>query len=409
MDITARKQAEEKLRTYQEHLEKLVEVRTAALTRANEQLLEKIHEYRQAKQALSESEVRLRTIFEGAPIGIGLRDMEGRFLESNPALTRMLGYSREELRTISLGLITHPDDDPERHPLFQDLVAGKRDVYNIDMRFFRKDGSLRWGHCHVALIRGEDGVPLFSLCMLQDITWEKQTEEELASYQENLRSLASELSLTEERERCRLAEFLHDEVGQSLALAKIKLGELQQELSASPLVNQAGELRNFLEQAIRSTRNLTFELSLPILYELGLEEAVEWLAEQFQRQYGIAITVNRDEQPKPLTEGARVLLFRLVRELLTNVVKHAQARQAWISFSKEDDHLHIQLRDDGIGFDVTQKPSLAASATGFGLFSVRERLSHLGGLLEVHSAPGQGTQITITVPLQKPEESSPAH
>ncbi len=407
LDITARKQAEEALRTYQEHLEKLVAERTDALARANAQLLEKIEEYRRAKQALSESEVRLRTIFEGAPIGIALREPEGRFLECNPALTRMIGYSQEELRTMSLGLITHPDDEPKRHALFQDMVAGNVDDYSMDMRFFKKDGSLRWGHFHVALIREEDGDPLFSLTMVQDITWEKQAEEELASYQENLRSLASELSLTEERERRRLAEFLHDEVGQTLALTKIKLGGLQQELSLSPLVHQVREVRGFLEQAIHSTRNLTFELSLPILYEMGLEEAVDWLAEQFQSQYDIAITVSRDEQPKPLTEGARVLLFRLVRELLTNVVKHAQARQAWISFSKENDHLRIQLRDDGIGFDVAEKLSFGASATGFGLFSVRERLSHLGGLLEVHSAPGQGTQVTITVPLTKMEQFPP--
>ncbi len=405
LDTTARKEAEEALKTYKEHLEKLVAERTEALTRANEQLIEKIDEYRQAKQALAESEVRLRRIFEGAPIGIGLRDTQGLFLESNPALCRMLGYRREELRTMNLGMITHPDDELKRQTLFQELVAGKREFYDLYLRFFRKDGSLRWGHLHVALIRGPDGLPVYSLGMVQDITREKQAEEELSQYQENLRSLASELSLTEERERRRLAEFLHDEIGQTLALTKIKLGGLQKGISSPSMLKQAREVRHFLEQAIRSTRNLTFELSLPILYEMGLEEAVEWLAEQFQKQHDIIINVIHDGPPNPLSEGARVILFRLVRELLTNVVKHAEARHVGISFIKERENLQILLQDDGIGFEVGEKLSPSGGgAGGFGLFSIRERLSHLGGVLDVDSAPGQGTRITITVPLRKTEE-----
>ncbi|MDI6853727.1 MAG: PAS domain S-box protein [Deltaproteobacteria bacterium] len=405
LDITARKEAEEALKTYKEHLEKLVAERTEALTRANEQLLEKIDEYARAKQALAESEVRLRRIFEGAPVGICLRNAQGLFLESNPALCRMLGYSREELRSMTLGMLTHPDDEPRSQAMFQELMAGKREDYNLYLRFFRRDGDLRWSHLHVTLIRGQDGLPVYSLAMIQDITREKQAEAELSQYQENLRSLASELSLTEERERRRLAEFLHDEIGQTLALAKIKLGGLQQGISSPSMLKQANEVRHFLEQAIRSTRNLTFELSLPILYEMGLEEAVEWLAEQFQKQHDIAINVIHDGQPNPLTEGARVLLFRLVRELLTNIVKHAEARHAEISFIRERDDLHIRLADDGIGFEVDEKLSPSGGAAGgFGLFSIRERLSHLGGILDVDSAPGKGTRITITVPLKKTEE-----
>ena len=137
---------------------------------------------------------------------------------------------------------------------------------------------------HVSLIHDANRCPLYSLAMLQDITREKQAEEELAAYQENVRSLASELSWTEERERRRLADFLHDDVGQPLALAKIKLGELTQEVSKPKGLKAVNEVRGFLERAIGSTRNLTFELGLPILYEMGLEEAVEWLAEQFHIQ-----------------------------------------------------------------------------------------------------------------------------
>jgi signal transduction histidine kinase len=138
-----------------------------------------------------------------------------------------------------------------------------------------------------------------------------------------------------------------------------------------------------------------------------LEKAVEWLAEQFQCQYGITIVVSHDALPKPLSEGARVLLFRLVRELLTNVVKHSQASRAEISFQRQGDYLNIRLQDNGIGFDAAQKTPFAADTGGFGLFSVRERLRHLGGFLEVHSIPGEGTKISIVVPLHQPQEFAP--
>ncbi len=176
-DISARKKYETELRTYQEHLEKLVAERTAALEKANAQLQEKIAEYSRAKQALSESEMRLRGIFEAVPVGIGLRDLQGFFLESNPALTGLLGYSREELRTMNLEKLAHPEDQPLHRALFHDLMAGKTDFFEVDLRFYTKDGALRWGHVHAALIRGPDGAPVYSLVIIQDITKEKQAEE----------------------------------------------------------------------------------------------------------------------------------------------------------------------------------------------------------------------------------------
>lgn len=407
IDITARKKAEDELRTYQGHLESLVAERTAALSQVNERLLEEIQEHHLARQALGDSEERFRRIFEESPIGIGLRDLEGYILEANPALLRIWGYSHEELRGKCVTELIHPEDEPRRAKLSQDLLEGRRGFFSDEFRFFHKDGSLRWCRVHSYLLHDENHRPRYSLGMLQDITRQKQVDEELAQYQENLRSLASELSLTEERERRRLAEFLHDEVSQALALAKIKLGGLQLALTPDPLRNQVNEVREVLEQAIQSTRNLTLELSLPILYETGLEKAVEWLAEQFQRQYGITIVVNHDALPKPLSEGARVLLFRLVRELLTNVVKHSQASRAEISFQRQGDYLNIRLQDNGIGFDAAQKTPFAADTGGFGLFSVRERLRHLGGFLEVHSIPGEGTKISIVVPLHQPQEFAP--
>jgi signal transduction histidine kinase len=233
-----------------------------------------------------------------------------------------------------------------------------------------------------------------------EIEERKNKEKKLLEQQDKLRSLSSELLLTEERERRRIATELHDRIGQTLAVTKIKLGELQ-EASAS---NEAGakaldDIRHYIEQTIRDTRSLTFELSPPVLYELGLEAALAWLVNQTREKHGLRIEFNDDGQPKPLDNSCRVIMFQAARELIFNIVKHARAHSATVSVRKDNDAIRIDIEDDGLGFDISELAATASGARGFGLFSVRERLQPLGGRMEIHSEPGGGTRATIVLPL----------
>jgi signal transduction histidine kinase len=236
----------------------------------------------------------------------------------------------------------------------------------------------------------------------QEIRVRKIAESQVAAYQENLRSLASALSLAEERERRRLAVYLHDQIGHSLALANIRLGELKKSVSGQCPEFPAGELEktgSLLEQAIRDTHSLTFKISSPILYELGLEAALEWLTEQVTKDHGIATRFITDGQPHPLDDDVRVILYQAVGELLVNVVKHAQAHNIEVSMRREGGYLKVEVGDDGVGFQMPRTEPRRRERGGFGLFSIRERLLPLGGLLEVQSAPGAGTHVILTVPL----------
>ena len=403
VDLRERKQVEEVLRKYRDHLEKLVEERTAELTLVNIQLQEEIEERLRTEGALRESEVRFRTVFEGAPVGIGLVSPDWEFMDVNLALTEMLGFSLEELRQAGLANLLHPEELTAARNYFQEICRGNRDSYQREGRYLRKDGTWMWGHISVSAIRDEFGELLFAVSMLVDITQEKAIQAEISAYQERLRSLSSELSLTEERERRILAADLHDHIGQILALAQIKLGALRQEAASPESQASVTEIRDYISQAIRFTRSLTYELGLPILYDLGLEAALEWLAEQMHEQHGLTVQVHRDQQAKPLGEAARVLVFRVVRELLTNVVKHARANKADISIDKDGPFMRIQVVDDGVGFDTAEAAPRAGKSSGYGLFSIRERLTSLGGLVTINSLPGQGTQVFITVPLEQQE------
>jgi PAS domain S-box-containing protein len=401
VDLSERKRVEEELRRYRDHLEKLVEERTGELTQVNQQLQGEIQERLRTELALRDSEARFRTIFEGAPIGIGLLDLQGRFLEGNPVLASMLGYNLDELRQLDPEALSSPEEVLVGQALFEQVIRGKRDFFERESRCRRKDGNFIWVWLHISPIRAASGEILFALVMFKDITQEKQVQAEISAYQERLRSLASELVITEERERRRLATDLHDHIGQILALAQIKLGALLQESASDDAPAAVGEIREYIGQAIRYTRSLTFELGLPVLYDLGLEAAVEWLAELFQEQHSLKISVSRDDLPKPLSEATSLLVFRVLRELLSNVVKHAQAGRVDISVTRQDEFLNIEVTDNGIGFEAAKFTAKWGRSAGYGLFSIRERLNHLGGFLEVTSKPGQGTTATIMVPLEQ--------
>jgi signal transduction histidine kinase len=146
---------------------------------------------------------------------------------------------------------------------------------------------------------------------------------------------------------------------------------------------------------------LTFKISPPILYELGLEAALEWLTERFGREHGLLTFFESDRQPKSLDEDLKILVFQAVQELLVNVVKHANARNLKVSVWREGDILQVGVEDDGVGFNP-QDLGLRHGEGGFGLFSIRERLRPLGGNLRVSSEPGQGTEVTLSVPLSGP-------
>jgi PAS domain S-box-containing protein len=349
--------------------------------------------------ALRETEQRFRKIFEEAAIGMSLVDLGGFILDTNPALEQMLGYSKEESCRMTLKEITHPQDLGINTKLFKELAAGGRDSYSREQRYLRKDGQVVWGQVTVSILRGAGGGPQFAIAMTEDITHRKQAEEEIRTYQGQLQSLASELSLTEERERRKLATDLHDHIGQALAVSKIKLGVLQKAVGSNSIATQLGEVRELIENMIKDTRSLTFELSLPILYELGFEAAVEWFAKHVRTQHGIQVEVQQGMNPILMDDEIKVLLFRSVRELLMNIVKHAQAQHARVTILREGEGVNIQVEDDGVGIDPTND-SRAKGTGGFGLFSIRERLHYLGGRVQVESEDGRGTRVTLEVPLQ---------
>jgi PAS domain S-box-containing protein len=361
-----------------------------------------ITERKKAQEALKESEEKYRAIVERAPDGIVTVNLKGIITSCNTALLEQTGYSEQDFvgRHFSKNPTIRIKDIPKYLKIFGSLVAGKVPE-PLEFVGIHKDGSEHWGEIHISIIK-KRGKTIGFQAMTRDVTERKQAEEKLREYQEQLKSLASQLTLAEERERRRIATELHDEISQSLFISKMKLEGLDKSASDKQYDDTLDEINNSLGRIIAAMRSLTFDLSSPILYEFGFEEAVaEWLNEQVEKKYGIATEFEDDGLPKPLDDDIRVILFRNVRELLINVVKHARAKKIKVSIQKVGSRIRISVEDDGVGFDSAKAESLITSKEAFGLFSIRERLEHLGGNLEIKSSPGCGCRITITSPLSR--------
>jgi signal transduction histidine kinase len=198
--------------------------------------------------------------------------------------------------------------------------------------------------------------------------------------------------LVEERERRRLALDLHDGLSQTIALIKIKLSALRPGLGEH-LAPSLDEIVDLVEQADGSARSITFELSPPVLHDLGLQPAVEWLVENIKTRYGIEIVLEVDGRPEPADENTRVILFRSIRELLINAAKHARARRVHVRLACQADHLDAAVADDGIGMNPFEP-----EVKGTGLFTIQERMASVGGSMRIDSEPGRGTQVHLRAP-----------
>ncbi len=366
-------------------------------------------QYRREIGQLQESEDLFRSVYRESPISIELLDAGGRIVDVNKACLDMFGM-RETVDRNWPALFDDPivPDDVKNALLKNETVRYEVSMDFDDLRTHGLYKGTRRGIASFDVLICPLGARVGSsltgyLVEMQEVTGLKRAQQQLRTYQEQLRSLASQLSVAEERERRRLAADLHDQVGQALAVIKLKLGPLRQSIGNSETKSYLDEIRDLLEKAISQTRSLTFDLSPPMLYELGLEPALEWLAEEFQAKHGISTQLQDDGRAKPLDDDIRGLLFRAANELLINVAKHARAREVLLSVKRVNENICIQVKDDGVGFDSEDS---TRPAHGFGLFNIRERLTAIGGHIEIKSKPGWGTAVILVAPLSGDKSAS---
>lgn len=233
-----------------------------------------------------------------------------------------------------------------------------------------------------------------------DITTKKRLHIKEQEYRTKLQALASALTNAEEIERRRIATELHDTIGQNLALSKIRLVMLSQTLNDENVSAEISKILEALNQSIGMTRSLTFEMDPPILYKLGFEPTVNWLTEKLYEEHGLQVVYKNNGLPEGMTDELKTFLFRALRELLMNVVKHAETCTVKVATSFSDQGiLRLTVTDNGRGFDVDSISIANWNDKAFGLFSLQERIKSLGGHVDIYSKTGQGTRVTLLIPV----------
>jgi len=359
-----------------------------------ESLLRSLREVGEKSAALGESEARLAKMIEASPEAITIASVEdGTFVLVNPAGQRLCGYTREELignSAVKLGF--YPDREA-RQRLVADLQRNEV-VYGREIRLRRKNGEVRDILMSAALIDFKDR----KLILFQgiDITERKNAEKALREQQELLRELSAHHDSVREGERAHIAREIHDELGQALTALKMDLSLLTLKFGeATPQIReQVQELKGRVDAIIQVVRDVATALR-PAALDLGILPGVEWLVEEFQKRSGIRCTVSVVDSDIAVGEDRSIVLFRIIQESLTNVSRHADARNVQILLDHDAERIRLDVEDDGVGFDV----DAARRKKTFGLLGIQERVIMLGGELKITSAPGHGTRVSVSMPL----------
>lgn len=358
-----------------------------------------IQERMAAEKILAESENRFRQLVEHAYAGIFTYDYQsGKIARTNDAALAILDLERDAVEGRSpLDFLT-----PESQVLFKErvarLLAGNPVSSVIEYQITDKSGRIKWVLINTH-INYRDGKPDSADVIMTDISHLKQIEIELLEYQVKLKGLSIKLSMTEEAQRREMASQLHDRISQELFGAQLQLVAFEKNLDDPGQIRALAGIKDQIVSVIRETKSLTFDLSPPVLYDLGFMEAVESLAESTRIKYRLTVQTAFQGEMDRVDEGIKIIYYRGIKELIHNAVKHAAARNIEIRITNARGRLTAEVKDDGGGFDAMDPTGQPEVMEGFGLFDIKEKINHLGGSLDILSSPGAGTRVRMTVPL----------
>jgi PAS domain S-box-containing protein len=373
-----------------------------------------ITELKHAEEALRLSEEKFAKIFAMNPAAIVIsRAGDGLILEANEACLAIFGYNPHEvIGRPALTLDVWPTLEARVH--YVEELRKRGSLRNWEQTMLKRSGEpfVALSSAEILVVSGEQLIlsswldisdrKLAEIKMheLNELLEERTAQRtiEMQRQADQLRALVTELTQTEQRERQRLAKILHEHIQQLLVVARWRIGVIVNRPLDEDLATSALVVNDIIDEILSDLRTLTAELSPPVLYSLGLGPALEWLSGAFLEKYGLEVAVTFESSAEPDDENVRIFMFNAIREILFNTVKHSGTMKAHVEvLSNPDFSMRVLVSDEGIGFDRGQLHS-AEIRRGLGLFGIQQRLRHMGGQMEINSAPGEGVRITLIGP-----------
>jgi signal transduction histidine kinase len=295
--------------------------------------------------------------------------------------------------------VTHPDDLPEFTRLIDRLLAGDVTSFVMEKRYIKKEGEVVWHQDSVSLVRDKQGKPLTIIALVEDITDRKRLEGALSDHARRLEAATRRIVDVQEEERRRLARELHDEIGQSLVAIAVNLQSLRRTCGpdSRPHIDDCFQE---VQKTIKQVRARALDLRPSILDDLGLAPALRWLVDRQALRAGLSgYFIGPTSRALPLHPDVATACFRVAQEALSNVLRHARARNVWVRLKQDADGVQLVVRDDGVGFDPREARRRASRGASLGLLGIRERAELLGGRAVIDSEPGHGTSVFAWLPL----------
>ncbi len=364
-------------------------------------ILHDITERQQALQALKESELKYRNLIETMNEGLALQDENGILTFVNDTLCKMVGYSREEIIGQSTISFYAGNDRKIYEEQMKNRMQGSDLPYEFTCR--HKEGRKLHMLVYPKSLFNEEGKIVGSFGLLTDITERRHAEETLQESEKQLRILSAQLLNIQEAERSRISRELHDQLGQDLAVTKLLMRSIENKLPADPAVakEECESVLSFVDQIIENVRRLSRDLSPAILEDLGLTAALRRMFNTYRANSPIQIQSELIDVDSLVPKEGHIMIYRVLQESLNNVIKHAEAKEVWVTVGMDDGKLSFVVADDGRGFEMNPADASTGPEVGLGLRILHERARILGGTLEITSQPGEGTRVTLRLPVEK--------
>jgi PAS domain S-box-containing protein len=342
------------------------------------------------------SENKFGQLFVISAIGMALLDIKGRFLSANNALCEILGYSEEELRKMRCEELLSSFSQGKSAGFLRSFDKAHATSWQTERTLFRKDRSLMPSRIWISLLERFPLEDSLSLVMVEDITEQKEAEQELNKRTVEVEMLASQLIQSQEEERKRLARELHDDIGQRLSLIASEVALMASQHSDAVIIaaDRLGNLRDDLDGLCSDIHGMSHDLHSYKLQHLGLKSALKDLCRRLS-QPGFRVQLDVDDMDEPVSKDVSLCLYRVVQEALNNALRHAHTLVVAVTLTKIQDMLYMTIQDTGIGFERGVSPQ------GLGLVSMTERLKLVKGELKLHSILGRGTEIWVSIPDEK--------
>ncbi|HKL66603.1 MAG TPA: PAS domain S-box protein, partial [Bacteroidales bacterium] len=299
---------------------------------------------------------------------------DGYLLTVNPAWEKTLGWTESELLSKPYSDFVHPDDKDDTLSASEMINKGNPLIAFIN-RYRTKNGNYRYLSWNI-FPRVEEKR---SFAIARDITDAIAKEKEIEAQRNDLQDLTTELTLLEERQRKEIASNIHDTLSQSLVISRMKINGLLKGDMAGDKKEVLSKILQYVDDALENSRDITYNLSPPVLYELGLKDAIRWLVDKTETEHGLKIETSLEEKGLDIKEDKLILVFRTVQEIFYNVIKHSGASEMQVKMNSDNKELSIAISDNGCGFDTSKLKKVSFSSAGFGLFTVIQRIENIGG------------------------------